>query len=763
MGNNTSSVRPAGSAAVADDEDGFLPDEVPSILLDTGDPREHRERLSRLLRGELQQRQTRLREEELQAQFDGQIGHVMDMDMSTINHGSATVPRPCLRYHTIKGQNVTLSQNNSIASRNPGVFCKGLVFSDRPIELDEIVCIKLAKVAETWSGMFRVGLTNVDPACFRDIELPKYACPNLTYRPGYWAKSVPDRYCVQNAIIHFFINETGVLFFGTNGIFRGMFMSEIDTSKPLWLMIDIYGNTESIEILERADPATVALADRVEMEQPEYRPIRPIVSNDIPPYIFHFLVGANACRLGSWTVRRQQGRNQGYCFLQRSLRVGEQLAIRVNEVDNTLLGCIAFGLTSCNPNDLHEEDLPVNFDDFVERPEYWVGIQDVVAYPEIDDILQFTITETGAVTCSKNGLYARTIMHVDTSIPLWPFFDLNGATKGIQLIPPLPHRVRESEDLPISLNFGNDQPSTSREARQTSPEAYSRLQNNRRVNYEEDSDNEDVLQSPIRRLRGIAMIDSDDESPSPRYTRDSHPVRDTTDSVLSNFRSHLLRDMPNLLRPDYNSEEPTSAQRTRRQQYLFDSDDEDVIGWRSGSDRPSAASAGIVRTTMEHVRRHREVTPEEVAESEPSTPPPTTYSTRRRRSLSQPNTPLLEPIPDTSRVSRHMRALLLDDEEPAPPTERYAATAPPPSTRVNSTPVEPTPTATSEADNEDDEASPNSNTECCICWSTRANAAIYRCGHVCMCVECARQLSTTSGTCPMCRQRILDIVQLYFS
>lgn len=72
-------------------------------------------------------------------------------------------------------------------------------------------------------------MTNVDPSSFRDIELPKFACPDLTSKGGYWAKSLSERYSVQNAILHFFINKNGEMFYGINGVSKGVFISGINT------------------------------------------------------------------------------------------------------------------------------------------------------------------------------------------------------------------------------------------------------------------------------------------------------------------------------------------------------------------------------------------------------------------------------------------------------------------------------------------------------------------------------------------------------
>ena len=53
--------------------------------------------------------------------------------------------------------------------------------------------------------------------------------------------------------------------------------------------------------------------------------------------------------------------------------------------------------------------------------------------------------------------------------------------------------------------------------------------------------------------------------------------------------------------------------------------------------------------------------------------------------------------------------------------------------------------------------------ECSICFCDKADAAIYDCGHVCMCMACARALTQRERfpRCPICRNQIKDIMKLY--
>ncbi|KAK4440395.1 protein neuralized [Sesamum alatum] len=50
---------------------------------------------------------------------------------------------------------------------------------------------------------------------------------------------------------------------------------------------------------------------------------------------------------------------------------------------------------------------------------------------------------------------------------------------------------------------------------------------------------------------------------------------------------------------------------------------------------------------------------------------------------------------------------------------------------------------------------------CCICCKEQVDCLLYRCGHMCTCYECAHQLQSSSGKCPICTAPILDVVRTY--
>ena len=126
--------------------------------------------------------------------------------------------------------------------------------------------------------------------------------------------------------------------------------------------------------------------------------------------------------------------SQGYVFSQRHLQLGEKLVLQILQTDELFAGSLAFGLTTCDPSKLNSINLPEDPHQLLDRPEYWVVIKDVANAPQAGDELAFKINQTGEVQMIKNRQLPITLMHVDQTQKLWPFFDLYGSTIKVKVL-----------------------------------------------------------------------------------------------------------------------------------------------------------------------------------------------------------------------------------------------------------------------------------------------------------------------------------------
>ncbi|XP_076587395.1 E3 ubiquitin-protein ligase NEURL3 [Chaetodon auriga] len=146
------------------------------------------------------------------------------------------------------GDKVCLSQGCRLAERKEVTFKNGLVFSSRPVKINERIRLRVEKDTYRWHGALRVGFTNVPPSS-TSLPLPAMAIPNLTERHGYWASPVHETYCQAGSQLEFWVSYGGSIYITSSNTGPRKILEGVDLSRPLWAMIDIYGQTRSIYLL----------------------------------------------------------------------------------------------------------------------------------------------------------------------------------------------------------------------------------------------------------------------------------------------------------------------------------------------------------------------------------------------------------------------------------------------------------------------------------------------------------------------------------
>uniref|UniRef100_A0A8C1N5D3 Neuralized E3 ubiquitin protein ligase 1B n=1 Tax=Cyprinus carpio TaxID=7962 RepID=A0A8C1N5D3_CYPCA len=162
------------------------------------------------------------------------------------------------RFHPhAKGKNIRLDAQLRRATRKSS-FCNGITFSQRPLRLYEKVRLCLSGVHTGWSGALRFGFTSLDPSELAIGDIPKYACPDLVTRPGYWAKALPERLAMRDNVVAFWADRHGRVFYSINDGEPILFHCGLSVGCPVWAIIDIYGITQEVTLLGtvQASPPT---------------------------------------------------------------------------------------------------------------------------------------------------------------------------------------------------------------------------------------------------------------------------------------------------------------------------------------------------------------------------------------------------------------------------------------------------------------------------------------------------------------------------
>ena len=391
--------------------------------------------------------------------------------------GWGTNNLPPLLFHNVHGENIRISRDATVARRVES-FCKGIAFSARPVKVNEKICVKFLDISNNWSGVIRFGFTYNDPSTLR-YGLPKYACPDLTNKPGYWAKALPERYCSQNTVLYYYVTTAGDVHFGINGEEKGIFFGGVETRGPLWALIDVYGNSTAIEFVDvrhqlnnsRRNAAAAVNPNscdnvseeidrivgpmnglQIHQQRESEEPNVPVLRYQPPhvnyqPMHLHRTKGRNVRFNSNRSVATRVDAEfcQGYVFTGRPIQIGERVVIQILATEPMFQGCLSLGLTSCDPSTLQPSDLPDDSNFLLDRPEYWVISRNFVRNLNVGDEVAFYVAPSGEVHISKNGSQPSVIIHVDQTLKLWAFFDVYGSTRRIRLLSAMTAVVRNAD------------------------------------------------------------------------------------------------------------------------------------------------------------------------------------------------------------------------------------------------------------------------------------------------------------------------------
>ncbi|XP_045530371.1 protein neuralized isoform X1 [Pieris brassicae] len=378
---------------------------------------------------------------------------------------------PPLTFNSVHGENIRISRDGSIARRVES-FCKGVAFSARPVRVNEKICIRFIEVSDSWSGVIRFGFTSHNPETLPH-PIPKYACPDLTNKPGSWAKALGERFYDKDNLLHYYVTSNGDVHFGINGEDKGCFFSNVDTRSPLWALVDVYGNCTAVQFVDPRMPQATHVSPVVEdrligsmrsLSVEEPLPI-PRYKNPLVPLNLHRMMGRNVQFVNERGIAARVPSEfcQGYVFTARPMRPGQTIIVQILSTDAEYSGSLAIGLTSCDPATLRTCDLPDDAEQLLDRPEYWVVRRDAANDLRRGDELAVTLTFDGEVRIGVNGSAPVTVMHVDHTLKLWAFVDIYGATQKVRMLtsqvmqaqtPPQQLRVLTRSAAPIAGSNG---------------------------------------------------------------------------------------------------------------------------------------------------------------------------------------------------------------------------------------------------------------------------------------------------------------------
>lgn len=146
--------------------------------------------------------------------------------------------------HEIHHPNIILLHNNTIAKRKDEDVNNGICFSNRSLKIGEKIYIRIAETCARWSSSVDFGFTNTDPT--RNTEMLKGSLIRIDKKKVLEQLQI---FPAINNVICISINNDATISCSIND--RIQFTKKftyLSVQDPIWLVIDLLGNTRAIEI-----------------------------------------------------------------------------------------------------------------------------------------------------------------------------------------------------------------------------------------------------------------------------------------------------------------------------------------------------------------------------------------------------------------------------------------------------------------------------------------------------------------------------------
>lgn len=646
---------------------------------------------------------------------------------------------PPLQFHSVHGDNIRISRDGTQARRFES-FCRALTFSSRPVRINERIFMRFSEISNNWNGGVRFGFTSNDPATLEN-SLPKYACPDLTNRPGFWAKALHEQYCELDNVLHYYVNSAGDVIYGINGEEKGIILSGIDVRGLLWAVIDIYGNCTVLELLDprlfsqqqvnssngfnsqlshssnnsinnlMTPMQSLSIADsKINLPQLQYN-----IHHKLVPLPFHTARGRNI-RFSPDNLIASRTENdfcQGYVFTSRPIQTDETIVIQILKTDHTYVGSMALGLTSCNPAALNQNDLPDDSNFLLDRPEYWVVNKDFALPCNKGDEISFCVSAVGEVTISKNCGAPVLLMHVDYRLRLWAFFDVYGSTRSVRCFQQIFQNSASPQIAAVAAA------SAHRTSNLSSSDSINTLVSHHSAN----------LVNPNHHSSHHALS----AAPSTASMNVNELLHSThlLSSIKASFNSASALDGG------------ASSRAIQNVGKIYLPSSSDMIQVQPGGtvlvvNLPPAAATAAAATSLSHELDYRSQNEEVKRHNVPST---------SSISSSSPN------------VSSSMFKNQSQQQLAIEANQLLLGTA-----TKNASSSSSTMSMSKQSLNEKKmEKELTTSSECTICYEKNIDSVLYMCGHMCMCYECAIEQwrGAGCGQCPLCRAVIRDVIRTY--
>lgn len=285
-------------------------------------------------------------------------------------------PNDKIRFHTRCGSLVKLSNNFRCAERRRPFdeFNNGIAMTNRPLKDNELFEIRIDRLVDKWSGSIEVGVTTHCPSALqfpatmtnlRSGTIMMSGCGILTNGKGtrreYGEFNLDE--LREGDRVGMMRKSNGSLHYYINGRDQGVAATNV--SQTLWGVIDLYGMTMKVTIVDRDEIEEQNLVTRRNNTLLTLPSIESSVAalqstfdydDRMDRLCFHQTCGSNAQVTHSLRTclrpNASEDFNNGVVLTRRPLKPNEIFQVRLERIEKKWAGSIEIGVTTHSPQEL---------------------------------------------------------------------------------------------------------------------------------------------------------------------------------------------------------------------------------------------------------------------------------------------------------------------------------------------------------------------------------------------------------------------------
>ncbi|CAM4845992.1 unnamed protein product, partial [Rotaria magnacalcarata] len=353
-----------------------------------------------------------------------------------------------LHFHTVHGDQIRLSDNNSRATRDR--LNNTLLFTNRPILANEIVELYIEELSTEFYGLIRIGLTTIDPGSFTQQTLPK-TMPASDNRDWFVPSPRSPPNIMKNKTIYLKYTTEGDILIDYDGTGFIKYLTVPPITKDIWCALDLNGVVAQIRLTQSEVNVLANSVDRARARYLQYTNNRKKENASIyysgelaPGFVTMSDCDENSEISENIAVKKK---STAAIVINEMLKRSMCIVLQIIDMDHTLstyltIRCLTEGRTSNE----HTKLIDNTFD-----------------YVTLGDEIGLRVLPDGCITFSCDNRHVKPLFNIDLTVNDNPAvqqtsynleFIMNGRVTGLRLVGIYRPTEAEARTLPPAIGGG---------------------------------------------------------------------------------------------------------------------------------------------------------------------------------------------------------------------------------------------------------------------------------------------------------------------